>query len=602
MYFLLKFKHKKTKTGLTSDTMGKYQRKVGGRSYQNYSSKVLEKAVKEIKMSHEPLRKVAEKYGIPKSTLSDHLKKQGLPILKPGGQPVLSHVDENYLTSGLIKCSEWGFPLRCTDIQIIVQNFLNRCGRKINRFKNNLPGLDWVRLFLSRNKSLTKRLGENIKRVRAGISKSVLDKYFDNLEVVIRDIPASNIFNYDETNFCDDPGKNLVVVRRGVKHPEIIRDSSKSSTSVMFCVSASGQVLPPYTVYKSVHLYPTWVEGGVKDARYNRNISGWFDMNIFEDWFSTLFIAYIKNLEGPKVLIGDNLASHLSLEVIKLCDIHNIHFVLLPPNSTHLCQPLDIAFFRPLKGAWRKTLDDWKKKNKGVLPKAVFPQMLKKSLESIESLESNVKSGFKAAGIVPFNRDCVISKVKSRPEDEEIAEETRNTSWSDAFVDILQEFRLGDNVETKARGKKITIEPGKSVRVEDFVNRKDNDEELIDEPYPQEIEVSPDNNEPSTSGTFRNIQSKETCQLNINDFVLIKYETNKNFRQYIGQILEVDYPILNVNFLRKKISYSGSPYFVFPVVPDKSRINKVQVVTKVKLLSKQKRDRYFFDIDVTNIE
>lgn len=127
-----------------------------------------------------------------------------------------------------------------------------------------------------------------------------------------------------------------MVVRRGVKHPEVICDSSKTSTSVMFCVSASGVMIPPYTVYKSLHLYSTWVEGGIKDARYNRNISGWFDMNIFEDWFTTLFILFIKNLKGPKVLIGDNLASYLSLEVIKLCGVYNIRFILLPPNSTHL--------------------------------------------------------------------------------------------------------------------------------------------------------------------------------------------------------------------------------------------------------------------------
>jgi hypothetical protein len=82
--------------------------------------------------------------------------------------------------------------------------------------------------------------------------------------------------------------------------------------------------------------------------------------------------------------------------------------------------------------------------------------MLKKSLESVESFESNVKSGFKAARIVLFNRDCVICKVKSRPEDEEIAEETRNSSWSNAFVDILEEFRLGDNVQ-RLEGKKLQL-------------------------------------------------------------------------------------------------------------------------------------------------
>jgi len=94
----------------------------------------------------------------------------------------------------------------------------------------------------------------------------------------------------------------------------------------MFCAAADGKIVPLYTVYKSTYLYPTWMDG-VSGARFNSNSSGWFDMSIFEDWFSLSFIPFIKNSNGPKFIIGDNLASHLSLEVIKLCATHNITFV-----------------------------------------------------------------------------------------------------------------------------------------------------------------------------------------------------------------------------------------------------------------------------------
>lgn len=389
-----------------------------------------------------------------------------------------------------------------------------------------------------------------------------------------------------------------MVVRRGVKHPEVIRDSSKTSTSVMFCVSTIGEVIPPYTVYKSLYLYPTWVEGGIKDGRYNRNISGWFEINIFEDWFIKLFIPFVKNLKGPKVLIGDNLASHLSLEVIKLCEIHNIRFILLPPNSTHLCQPLDHAFFRPLKVAWRKNLDDWKKKNKGVLPKALFPKMLKDSLEAVKSHESNIKAGFKAAGIVPFDKEHVIRKVPVRQEDEINSNDLLNSSWTEAFVSVLQNFRLNDSVPKKHRSKKITVEPGKSIRAEDF----NKDEEFIDETEPD-----PENNQPSTSKERTTYNKpEEPDELDLDDFILVKYqmdhETTIICRQYIGQVIGIDYPIIDVNFLRKKNFYSGSPFFVYPPVPDKSRINAEQVVLKLKLSKKLKRDRYIFDLDVADVK
>jgi len=72
-------------------------------------------------------------------------------------------------------------------------------------------------------------------------------------------------------------------------------------------------------------------------------------MEIFEDWFTFSFIPFIKNLVGPKVLIGDNLASHLSINVIKLCRIDEIKFVLLPPNFNTLVSAFRLGFFQSLK-------------------------------------------------------------------------------------------------------------------------------------------------------------------------------------------------------------------------------------------------------------
>ena len=69
-----------------------------------------------------------------------------------------------------------------------------------------------------------------------------------------------------------------------------------------------------YVVYKSVHLYNQWVEGGPPGARYNRSKSGWFDETTFTDWLFKLMLPKLRRLEGRKVLIGDNLSSHLSGE------------------------------------------------------------------------------------------------------------------------------------------------------------------------------------------------------------------------------------------------------------------------------------------------
>ena len=80
-------------------------------------------------------------------------------------------------------------------------------------------------------------------------------------------------------------------------------------------------------------------------------------------------------MPGRKVLIGDNLGSHFSAKAIEACKTNHVLFICLLPNSTHLCQPLDVAVFRALKVEWKDILDTWRResKSKANLPKAIFP-------------------------------------------------------------------------------------------------------------------------------------------------------------------------------------------------------------------------------------
>lgn len=54
----------------------------------------------------------------------------------------------------------------------------------------------------------------------------------DNLEGKLKDIPASNIVNYDVINLSDDPGSLKVVPKRDVKRVDQKIDSSKTSISI----------------------------------------------------------------------------------------------------------------------------------------------------------------------------------------------------------------------------------------------------------------------------------------------------------------------------------------------------------------------------------
>ncbi|XP_065678725.1 uncharacterized protein LOC105844984 [Hydra vulgaris] len=184
----------------------------------------------------------------------------------------------------------------------------------------------------------------------------------------------------------------------------------------MFCGNANGVLLPSYVVYKAESLWNTWIENGPPKASYNRLKSGWFDSTCFEDWFFSLLLPRLKKAQGRSVIIGDNVSSHLSIAILDACQSNNIGFAALPANSTHLTQPLDVTYFRPMKINWRKILCEWKEKGKGrrtaSLPKDEFPRLLHRLITNLnEHGNDNLRAGFCKTGIFPLDKSQVLSRL-----------------------------------------------------------------------------------------------------------------------------------------------------------------------------------------------
>ncbi|XP_045765788.1 uncharacterized protein LOC123867662 [Maniola jurtina] len=466
----------------------KYKKLAGAREYKNYTQETLEEALEKITDGEMSINAAAINYKIPFGTLYN--KYKGMHGSTPGGQPVFSHSEEVAILRAAATCADWGFPLTTFDLRMFAKSYLDQQGRNVTRFSNNIPGIDWALSVLKRHKNgFGQRLATNIKRARAAVDRNSINTYFDNLQREVVDIPPSNIFNYDESNLSDDPGKKKCIYRRGVKYPEKIMNHSKSCTTIMICGSADGTLLPPYVIYKSLHLYDTWKERGIvgypcctkpccsRGSRFNRTTSGWIDAPTFRDWFITSFLPHADRLDGRKVLIGDNLSSHLDSDVLEKCQSHNISFICLVPNSTHICQPLDVGFFRPMKTAWRKTLEEWKKFNlkAGTVPKEAFPRLLKQSIMEMDKVQPatasdeeaitsavkrNLISSFKATGIFPFNRDSVLRKI---PDNSPEAQNRVEGRVRDSLTDFLKEQRFGKTGEPTRKKKRLQIGPGKSI-------------------------------------------------------------------------------------------------------------------------------------------
>ena len=82
------------------------------------------------------------------------------------------------------------------------------------------------------------------------------------------------------------------------RHCEKVQNHSKVAYSIMFCVSAAGDMLPPLTVYKSNTdtRYKRWAKQGPPGSVFAASASGWFDMKRFNIWFDEVLLPYIEKL------------------------------------------------------------------------------------------------------------------------------------------------------------------------------------------------------------------------------------------------------------------------------------------------------------------
>lgn len=113
-----------------------------------------------------------------------------------------------------------------------------------------------------------------------------------------------------------------------------------------------------------------------------------------------------------RLLICDGHESHITGDFIGYCMYHNIVLLLLPPHTSHLTQPLDVAVFGPLK----KTMST---ESQGLIQTEVSRIQKAEWLEAYVNAHAraftswNIRSAFSGAGLLPFCPTKVIRRIGS---------------------------------------------------------------------------------------------------------------------------------------------------------------------------------------------
>ena len=365
----------------------------------------MREAVDAVNIQGMSVSKAAKLHGIPRTTLNDHMLGKVLPGAKPGHPTLLTTTEEQDLVDFLLNSAKIGCARTRKEVIAIVGRMLSARGSK------ELVTSGWWNRFISRHTELALRTPSTLSISRARAStRECIDGYFDMLEKVLEDTglvdhPAL-IFNMDETGFPLDPKPLTTIHCRGEKNPFSVSSGSKSQVTVVACVSATGQSIPPLVIWKRKTISVEMANGEIPGTQYGFSQNGWMQSNLFNSWLKKHFIRYAP-ASRPLLLLLDGHSSHYHLETIDFAAENGVIIFVLPPNTTHLTQPLDKGVFGPFKIHWKRVCHDFVISHPGkVVNEYNFCSLLSKAwLESMTTV--NIVAGFQITGIYPVNREAI---------------------------------------------------------------------------------------------------------------------------------------------------------------------------------------------------
>jgi hypothetical protein len=301
-----------------------------------------------------------------------------------------------------------------------VRKFVFECAVALNiQFPQHwkdmrMAGAEWFTKFLKRHKTLSLRKPEAASISRASsFNKTNVNVFFDNLKNVLDRLRVGprDIWNMDETGVTTVQTPDRVIARRGCKQiGKLVSAESGKLVTLALAVSATGKTVPPFFIFRRVNFSAHFLNGAPAGSEGDANRTGWMKPNQFLKLVKH-FVSHVKPpKERPVVLLLDNHNSHLSIAALDYCKENDVTVLAFPHHCSHKLEPLDRSVCGPLKTYVNRACDAWITNHPGQKMTIYdLPGIVNMSLNSAAT-PANIKAGFLATGIFPYNRDVFTDK------------------------------------------------------------------------------------------------------------------------------------------------------------------------------------------------
>lgn len=392
--------------------VGKYKR-ISSR--QSWEEAAMQRAINAVNSGEMGWLRAATTFRVPQATLRRRARDKNKTILgvtKGLGRfrSTFGEDLERELVSHLKLLESRLFGLNTTEVRQLAYQLAESKGID-HRFNHEtkMAGWDWLKGFRKRNPDIGLRKPEPTSAARAiGFNRPQVSNFFAVYEDVLHKlkISPSRIFNMDESSLSTVHKPPKVFAEIGKKQVGALTSAERGlHVTVVCCMNPTGQYVPPALIFPRKNWKNELIDGAPVGSIGIAQETGWMTGEVFLKWLNH-FVSFVKpTVEDKVLLIVDGHSSHKQLGVVDYAKQNGIVMLCLPPHCTHRLQPLDVAFYGPLKSYYDQEVRKWLKTNPG----RTVGQYQISSLFSVAygktATVANSESGFQKTGIWPINPD-----------------------------------------------------------------------------------------------------------------------------------------------------------------------------------------------------
>jgi hypothetical protein len=372
-------------------------------------------AIQALKLRQfQSVRAAAVAYDIPVQTFRDRINGITPRYDTPSNARRLTSQEELAIVRYILDLDSRGFPPRPQSVQEMANLLLAE--------RDESPiGKNWTSSFIARRTEIKTKFNRKYDYKRAQCEDPVIiGDWFRLVRNTIAKygIQEGDIYNFDEAGFLMGviATAKVVTSSESRNRPKAAQPGNREWVSIIQGINSYGWSIPPFIIFKGKTHLSSWYEdsGLPQDWVITLSENGWTTNEIGHTWIQH-FNKHTKSRTTGiyRLLILDGHESHISVELQQYCQDNNIITLCMPPHSSHLLQPLDVGCFSPLKASYGKQIENLIRVRINHITKLEFLPAFKEAFKAAFT-EQNIKSGFRATGLVPYDPDNVLSHLDLR--------------------------------------------------------------------------------------------------------------------------------------------------------------------------------------------